>query len=106
MAVYGLLGIRCDLMSPTRSTSTARLGCGFILLTVLVSCALLVINGMIVGNVLTSVFDSLPAVLRQQRWMQTINFLGPVLILVVQWWAYDVAVDWLLPMRQRSDKKG
>ena len=93
-------------MPPPRPASTARLGCGFILLTVLVSCALLVINGMIVGNVLTSVLDSLPAVLRQQRWMQAINFLGPVLILVVQWWAYDVAVDWLWPMRQRADKKG
>jgi len=106
MAALGLRYTGGDLMPLTRSASSARLGCGFILLTVLVSCALLVINGMIVGNVLTSVFDSLPTVFRQQRWMQTINFLGPVLILVVQWWAYDVAVDWLLPMRQRSDKKG
>jgi hypothetical protein len=83
----------------TSSTKSARLGCGFIALIVLASCALLAINGLIVLNLLESTRESLPPVLKQQRWMQTIAFLGPVLMLVVQCWAYDVAVDWLWPMR-------
>jgi len=94
----------------TRNT-TARLGCGFIALVVVVSCALLAMNGLIVSHVLRSAGDSLPAVLRQARWIQAISFLGPVLMLVVQWWAYDVAVDWLWPLRtsrntKRADAKG
>lgn len=92
-------------MSASRPSSTARLGCGFILLIVLVSCSLLVLNGMIVSNVLDSIRASLPAPLNEQRWMQTFYFLGPVLLLVVQWWAYDVAVDWLWPMRQQMTAK-
>jgi hypothetical protein len=83
----------------------ARLGCGFVLLIVAVSCALLVVNGFIVSHLLHSTQDSLPAVIRQQRWVQTISFLGPVLMLVVQWWAYDVAVDWLWPMRSGQGAK-
>jgi hypothetical protein len=91
--------------------STARLGCGFIALIVVVSCALLAVNGLIVANVLQSTRDSIPPVLRQERWIQTISFLGPVLMLVVQWWAYDVASDWLWPLRsgraaRRGDTKG
>jgi len=92
-------------MPASRPSSTARLGCGFILLTVLVSCTLLVLNGMIVSNVLNSIRASLPPPLSEQRWMQTFYFLGPVLLLVVQWWAYDVAVDWLWPMRQQMTAK-
>lgn len=87
-------------MTASRATSTARLGCAFIFLVVFVSCALLALNGMIVLHVLESIQGSLPPVLRQQRWMQAYVFLGPVLLLVVQWWAYDVAVDWLWPMRR------
>ncbi len=89
----------------------ARLGCAYIALVVAVSCALLAVNGLIVSNVLQSTLDSLPRVLRQERWVQAISFLGPVLMLVVQWWAYDVASDWLWPMRtsrsaRRANSKG
>ncbi len=89
----------------------ARLGCGFITLVVVVSCALLAMNGLIVSHVLRSAGESLPPVLRQARWTQAISFLGPVLMLVVQWWAYDVAIDWLWPLRtgrntKRADAKG
>ena len=89
-----------------RSPATARLGCGFILLTIVVSCALLVVNSLIVSNVLVSLAEILPAIVSQQRWSQAIGFVGPVLLLVVQWWAYDVAVDWLCPMRSAATGKG
>jgi hypothetical protein len=91
-------------VSPPRPASLARLGCGFLLLTVLVSCFLLVLNGLIVTNVYAVSAESLPDVLRDRRWSQAIVFLGPVVLLVVQWWAYDVTVDWLWPTRPA--KKG
>jgi hypothetical protein len=75
-----------------------------LLLSVLVSCFLLVLNGLIVSNVFAASAGSLPEFLQDRRGSQAIVFLGPVVLLVVQWWAYDVAVDWLWPMR--SAKKG
>jgi hypothetical protein len=89
-------------LSISRPATFARLGCGFVLLSVLVSCVLLVLNGLIVTNVFYASAGSLPDFLRDRRASQGIVFLGPVLLLVVQWWAYDVAIDWLWPTRTRK----
>jgi hypothetical protein len=91
-----------SIVSPPRPTTLARLGCGFLLLSVLVSCVLLVLNGLIVTNVFYASAESLPEVLRDRRASQAVVFLGPVVLLVVQWWAYDVTVDWLWPTRARK----
>ncbi|HEX5105715.1 MAG TPA: hypothetical protein VFV87_17970, partial [Pirellulaceae bacterium] len=87
---------------PLRSATFARLGCGFLLLSVLISCVLLVFNGLIITNVYAASAATLPEPLRDRRLSQAIVFLGPVLLLVVQWWAFDVTVDWLLPTRRRK----
>ena len=89
-------------MSSPRSATFARLGCGLLLLSMLVSCVLLVLNGLIITNVYVASVASLPEPLRDRRLSQAIVFLGPVVLLVVQWWAYDVTVDWLLPTRRRK----
>jgi integral membrane sensor domain MASE1 len=93
-------------MPVARTTPVARLGCGFLLLVVIVSCVLLAIDGLIVSNVFGRVRETLPPPFNDHRWSQAIVFLGPVLLLAIQWWAYDVAVDWLWPMRTRLDRKG
>lgn len=90
-------------MPASRALPFGRLGCGYVLLTVVVSCVLLVGNGLLVKNVFFSL--GLPEFMREPRWAQAIVFLGPVLLLVVQWWAYDVTVDWLLPMRERRGEE-
>jgi hypothetical protein len=90
---------------PSRLDSFSRLGCGLVLVTVVVSCLLLVLNGLIVTNVYQATQANLPDMLREHRWAQAIMFLGPIVMLVIQWWAYDVAVDWLWP-RTRSASKG
>ncbi|MEX2174363.1 MAG: hypothetical protein WD872_08375 [Pirellulaceae bacterium] len=89
-------------MSTRRPAPFARLGCGVLLLAVLFSSVLLVLNGLIVTNLFTASAASLPPVLREPRWAQAILFLGPVFLLVVQWWAYDVAIDWLRPRQPRD----
>jgi hypothetical protein len=86
-------------LSTPRPATFSRLGCGFVLLSVVVSCVLLVLNGLIVTNVFYSSASGLPDFLRDRRASQAIVFLGPVLLLAVQWWAYDVTVDWLWPTR-------
>ena len=94
------------LPMPVPRTPSARLGCGFIALVVVASCVLLAINGLIVSNVFSRVKDTLPPLFKDHRWSQVILFLGPVILLAIQWWAYDVAVDWLWPMRTKPDRKG
>lgn len=89
------------LMKRTQTSSIFNLGCGFLLATLLVTCVLLVLNGLIVSNVFNASRESLPEFLQDRRWSQAIVFLAPVLMLVVQWWAYDVAVDWLWPTRSK-----
>jgi hypothetical protein len=77
-----------------------RLGCGFLFVSVLLTCILLAINGLIVMNVFIASMPGLPDWLRDPRISQAIVFLGPVLLLFVEWWVCDVALDWLRPHRQ------
>ncbi|MDX1948855.1 MAG: hypothetical protein SFU86_25935 [Pirellulaceae bacterium] len=81
------------------TSSLSRLGCGYVLMTILVTCVLLVLNGLIVTNVYQAAARGLPEMLRDRRSAQAIVFLGPVFLLAIQWWAWDVAVDWLWPTR-------
>ncbi len=91
-------------MPAPRSPSFIRLGCGWLLLSVLLASVLLVFDGLIVKNVYSATAASMPEYLQDRRLSQAIVFLGPVLLLVVQVWACDVAIDWLWPTRWRRPK--
>jgi hypothetical protein len=92
-------------MAAPLKTSFARLGCGYVLISLVISCILLGLNGLIVTNLFTAAADSIPEFLRERRAAQAILFAGPVLLLVVQWWALDVTVDWFLPARPPRARK-
>ena len=77
-----------------------RMGCLFLLLSVLAACVMLVINGLVVSFVLGSAAPRLPEFMRHPRAVQALLFLGPVLLLAVEWWAYDVLTDWIFPLRR------
>jgi hypothetical protein len=81
-------------------TPKTRLGWGFLLVSALLTCVLLAINGLIVTNVFYATLPGLPESIRQPRVAQAIVFLGPVLLLFVEWWICDVALDWLRPQRR------
>jgi hypothetical protein len=81
-----------------------RLGCGFLLVSVFLTCILLAINGLIVMNVFIASLPGLPDWAGDARVSQGIVFLGPVLLLFVEWWVCDVALDWLRPQRQSTGK--
>lgn len=87
-------------MAAPRAATFLRLGCGWLFLSVLAACILLVINGLVIRNVFVATAATMPELFEDRRLSQAIVFLGPVLLLVVQFWAYDVAVDWLWPTRQ------
>lgn len=77
-----------------------RLGWLFLLGTIVIGCALLVTNGVLVSFLLGQTLPVLPQFWRNPRVVQGILFMGPVLLLVIEWWAYDVIIDWILPIRR------
>jgi len=79
------------------TTPRTRLGCGYLLFTILISCVLLTINGLIVTNAYYTAAVGMPSGTIHPRLGQAIVFLGPVLLLFLEWWIFDVATDWLRP---------
>jgi hypothetical protein len=91
-------------MPRTPPKPRTRLGCGFLLVSVVLTCVLLGINGLIVSNLFYASQVGLSEELKQPRVAQAVVFLGPVLLLFVEWWVCDVALDWLRPQR-RADSR-
>ena len=89
----------------SRGASRMRLGCGYLLMATLLTCVLLAINGLIVINVVSAVMPALPRTWRQPRLIQTLMFLLPLALLVLEWWVCDVALDWLRPTRWRAGRR-
>src|SRR5689334_17792170 len=85
-------------MPKQQPTTKARLGCGFLCVSAVLTCVLLVINGLIVMNLVNAILPTLPEEMRQDRVAQAVVFLGPLALLVIEWWACDVAIDWLRPV--------
>lgn len=81
------------------SAGKTRIGCGFLIVSALLTCVFLAINGLIVMNLVNAVMPSLPDEWKQARVAQAIVFLGPLALLVIEWWVCDVALDWLRPSR-------
>lgn len=86
------------------NTPKPRLGCGFLCVSALLTCVLLAINGLIVMNLVNAVLPILPSDLKDHRVDQAIVFLGPMALLILEWWACDVAIDWLRPIAQSNQR--
>lgn len=84
-------------MPPRPHLPKTRLGCGFLVVSALLTCILLGINALIVTNAYDASRQALPETLRHKGVEQAILFLGPVLLLYIEWWICDVAIDWLRP---------
>jgi hypothetical protein len=82
-----------------------RLGCGFLCVSAILTCVLLAINGLIVMNLVNAVVPTLPPEWREPRIAQAAVFLGPLLLLLVEWWVCDVTIDWLRPAAQHTNPK-
>ena len=69
--------------------------CGFLLVTCLVSCLLLIINSFIVHVLYEMYASSGPQWITLPKVGQSIVLITPVLMLLGQWWLYDKLVDYL-----------
>jgi hypothetical protein len=84
-------------------TPKARVGCGFLLVSALLTCVLLGINGLIMMNLVNAILPTLPAEWRHQtRIGQAAVFVGPLVLLLIEWWICDVTIDWLRPLRHKA----
>ena len=93
------------IRSASKPKPQSRVGCGFLLVSAMLTCILLGINGLIVMNVVTAVMPLLSDDLHKPRIAQAIVFLGPVLLLFIEWWICDVSLDWLQPQRASAKRK-
>ncbi len=93
------------IRSASKPKPQSRVGCGFLLVSAMLTCILLGINGLIVMNVVTAIMPLLSDDPRKPRIAQAIVFLGPVLLLFIEWWVCDVSLAWLQPQRASAKRK-
>jgi hypothetical protein len=87
-------------MKDRRPSLLLRLGCGHLLGALILACALLTINGIAVASLYHGWSLRLSEFWRNPRVAQAVLFLGPLFLLVVEWWAIDVIVDYVRPLRR------
>jgi hypothetical protein len=67
-------------------------GCFFSVMTLLISGAFLVVNGVVVSMAFGGLAEAIPA-LRTQRVGQSVQFVLPILMLFAEWWLLDKLSD-------------
>jgi len=92
-------------MKDRRPSLLLRLGCGHLLGSLVLGCLLLMLNGVAVASLYHAWAARLTEFWRNPRVAQSILFLGPVMLLVVQWWAIDVIVDYFRPLPPRAKNR-
>ena len=78
-----------------RRQNTQQIGCGFMLLTGLVTCLLLVLNGLFVR-----LFFSINLSGIDDNVFQAAQFVLPVVMIFIEFWFYD-----LITLRRRARKE-
>jgi len=92
-----------DVAMRWRNTQkTGRDGFLFQLSTCLLMCALLVLNVAFVASLYRTVAPDGPEFLRHPKVEQMLLLIGPLCVLVVQWWLLDVLKNQLRSARKRN----
>ncbi len=79
-------------------------GCGFLIFTCIFTCCFLAINALLVTSIYVWLFPYGPEFLREPRIRQVILFAGPIVLVVVEWWLFDLLIDYLAPNRAAQPK--
>ena len=82
--------LESDRMESKQQSSPGRDGCGFLVLTCVGICLLLAINGVLVALFYAWLLRMNPAWSDRPRLSQTLHFVGPVLLVFLEWWLIDV----------------
>jgi hypothetical protein len=87
------MAVSVPSMAKHRKSSIGRDGCGFLLASCIVTCCFLVINALLVHTCYYWMAPLAPPVVRTAKVAQFIMFVGPVLLVIVEWWIFDWFVD-------------
>jgi hypothetical protein len=74
-----------------RGKGPYRDGCGFVLLTFLFSCFFLLLNSALISRLVPAP-ETAPGLLARQGVNQAVLFVGPVILIFVEWWLVDLVV--------------
>ncbi len=86
-------------LRPSRSHHASQLstgishGCLFAVIATLITCGMLFINGAIVRALCDAAADPWPRVFGDHRVEQFIYFVGPVVLVVIQWMMIDYVIS-------------
>lgn len=80
---------------------TRRDGCGFALGTSVFTCVLLILNGVLVTAIYQWAFPTgAPHSLQRLKFAQVVMFVGPVLLLFLEWTLFDFGIRRILLARR------
>jgi hypothetical protein len=83
-----------------RKAKDRRDGCGFLVLTCVFTCFFLVLNSALVAKMYPPLAQLGPDLLSHPRVKQIMMFVGPVVLVFVEWWLVDLVVEVLTPRRK------
>ena len=83
-----------------RKAKDRRDGCGFLILTCVFTCVLLVLNSALLTKFYSPLAQLGPDFLLHPRVKQIMMFVGPVALVFIEWWLVDLVVDLLTPRRK------
>jgi hypothetical protein len=72
-------------------------------LTCFVTCFFLVLNSAVVSIFYPPLAAAGPGLLRHPRVAQMIMYLAPVVLIFIEWWIVDLAVELVTPARHGVD---
>ena len=79
-------------------------GCGFLIVTCLVTCILLVVNSALMIVIIRAHgVPNGPSWLKQEEVLQAILFAGPLVLVFVEWAIFDWLIELSSPASQRID---
>lgn len=80
-----------------RKNESRRDGCGFLILTCAFTCLLLVLNSALILEFYPSLADR---DFEYPRVAQLAKFVGPVVLVFLEWWIADLAIDLVTSRRK------
>lgn len=92
-------------MSWQKTQKAGRDGAWFQLSTCLFMCVLLVLNVAFIGSLYRTLAPDGPEFLRHPKAEQMFLLIGPLAVLLLQWWLIDVLKNQLRAARKRNQRQ-
>ena len=84
------------LHPPTRRSSSV--GCLSILIVGIITCGMVVVNSVLVAVILPAITKGLPVSWYRPKLAQSLLFILPVILTLIEWWI----IDWITDLRRAA----